>query len=314
LSPGTAKPRGAALVAALLVRAIGWRLRGSVRLTQLAARFMRHLQAVPVAIDGATVFLDLRSAFCTDLLLGVRPEPAESVVMRRLVKQGDVALDVGAYFGLHTVLLSRLVGPSGRVWAFEPSPVVLPCLVKTVSQLGNTELLPVALAARRASASFVVPCDASMASFADWTTLPEPSKRRYEVPVDCLDRLVREGRVPRPDFVKCDVEGAEALVFEGAVSVLDCERAPVLLFEVNPAATTAMGLAVNAAFSLLTHLRMPKYEMFGLNAKSELCPLEAPPDRLMNALAIPATRRACILRVSGSELNNHSPDAARGLS
>jgi len=286
------KPPKAAFTAALLVRAIGWHLRGSVRLTHLAARFMRDLQAVPVAIDGATVFLDLRSVFCTDLLLGARPEPAESALMRRLVKPGDVALDVGAYFGLHTVLLSRSVGPSGRVWAFEPSPVVLPCLSRTISQLGNTELLPVALAAKRTSASFIVPSEASAASLADWTTEPESSKRRCEVRVECLDRLVQEGTVARPDFMKCDVEGAEALVFQGAMSVLDRELAPLLLFEVNPAATAAFGLTLPTAFSLLRQLGRPKYEMFGLNAQSELYPLEAPPDRLANVLAVPAAGRA----------------------
>jgi FkbM family methyltransferase len=285
-------PPRAAVAAALLVRAIGWRLRGSVRLTHLVARLMRDLQAVPTAVDGATVFLDLRSVFCTDLLLGARPERAERALMQRLVKQGDVALDVGAYFGLHTVLLSRSVGSSGRVWAFEPSPAVLPCLSRTISQLGNTKLLPVALAAKRTSASFIVPSEASTASLADWTTEPESSKRRCEVPVDCLDRLVQEGMVASPDFMKCDVEGAEALVFQGAMSVLDREWAPLLLFEINPIASAAFGLALPIAFSLLRQLRNPKYEMFGLSARSELYPLSAPPDRLANVLAVPAARRA----------------------
>ena len=78
---------------------------------------MRRLQAVPVEIDEATIFLDLRSTFCTDLLLGARPEPLERSLMRKLVRGGDVALDVGAHFGLHTALLSRQVGPAGHVYA-----------------------------------------------------------------------------------------------------------------------------------------------------------------------------------------------------
>ena len=129
----------------VLLRAIAWRLRGSVRLTHTLARIVRRLQAVPVEIDGATVFLDLRSTFCTDLILGARPEPLERGLMRKLVRRGEVALDVGAHFGLHTALLSRLVGPAGDVYAFEPSPVVLPCLTKTIGRFSNTTLLPVAL-------------------------------------------------------------------------------------------------------------------------------------------------------------------------
>ena len=294
LSARAARPPRAGLFASLLTRAIASHLRGASLLTHMAARFVRSLWAVPVTIDGAVVFLDLRSVYSTDLLLGARPETAESIAMQRLVKLGEVVLDVGAYFGLHTVLLSRLVGLSGRVYAFEPSPVVLPCLRQTVNQLANTKLLPVALAAGCTNSAFIVPSDASMASFADWTTLPEPSKRRYEVRVDSIDRLVMEESLPHPDFVKCDVEGAEALVFRGALSTLDREHAPAVLFEINPPAAAALGLAAHAAFSLLRELRKPKYEVFGLDANSELHRLEAPPDRLMNALAVPATRRGCL--------------------
>ena len=82
------KAPGAGRSFALLSRLIGLRVRGSVRFVHFLARFMRHLQAVPAPIDGATVFLDLRQTFCTDLLLGVRPEPRERLLMQRCVKQG----------------------------------------------------------------------------------------------------------------------------------------------------------------------------------------------------------------------------------
>ena len=205
-----------------------------------------------------------------------------------------MALDVGAYFGLHTVLLSGLVGDAGRVYAFEPSPAVLHCLHKTVGQLDNTTRMPVALSAIRGSTSFVVPTEASLASFADWTDLPERSKKRCLVPVDRLDSLVLGGLVPRPDFFKCDVEGAETLVFRGAVSVLDHERAPVLLFEFNPAATRALGLDVRAAVSFVRELREPRYELVGLGVDAGLYPLESLPDHLINILAVPSARRGSL--------------------
>ena len=42
--------------------------------------------------------------------------------MRHVSLEGGVALDVGANVGLHTIVMSRLVGPAGRVFAFEPDP------------------------------------------------------------------------------------------------------------------------------------------------------------------------------------------------
>jgi len=278
------------IAVSVLLRAIAWRLRGAVRLTHALARVVRRLRAVPVEIDGATVFLDLRRTFCTDLLLGARPEPLERALIRRLVKLGDVALDAGAYFGLHTVLLSELVGTSGQVYAFEPSPAVLPCLTKTIGRIHNTTLLPVALGESQSSASLFVPPEPSSASFADWTPWPEASKRRYEVQVDCLDRLVAEGRVALPDFFKCDVEGAEALVFRGALRVLDRERAPFVLFELNAAANAALGLEANSALSFLRNLRTPAYQFYSLHPELGLRSLEAVSLSLMNVLAVPLSR------------------------
>ena len=49
----------------------------------------------------------------------------ERFVQRAFVdhlKGGQVALDVGANWGIHSLLMARLVGPTGTVWAFEPFP------------------------------------------------------------------------------------------------------------------------------------------------------------------------------------------------
>jgi len=290
LMPVLSQALSARIAFGLLSRLMAWRVRGSVRLTHSLARLARGLQALPVAIDGATVFLDLRMTFCTDLVLGVRLEPFERAWMLKLVKPGDMALDVGAYFGLHTVLLAETVGAAGRVYAFEPSPIVLPCLAKTIDRLPNATLFPFALGETLRVASFFVPPNASLGSLADWTHSPPASKRKYDVTVDSLERLLAEGLVSIPDFLKCDVEGAEALVFRGATSILDRERAPLVLFELNPAATTAMGLEACAALSFLRSLRMPAYRFYAIDSESELFPLEPSPSRLMNVLAVPLSR------------------------
>src|SRR5437867_11525186 len=50
-------------------------------------------------------------------------EPAVFDYLKHQVQPGMVVFDVGAHVGLFTVLLARWVGPSGRVFAFEPAPV-----------------------------------------------------------------------------------------------------------------------------------------------------------------------------------------------
>src|SRR5438094_590365 len=99
-----------------------------------------RLQAVLLALtpnDTITadqvLFLDMRDAVCRDILRDSpydhHPwEPDEQQVMRRIVRRGEIAFDIGAHFGEHSVLLADLVGPHGRVFAFEPNPERLDAL------------------------------------------------------------------------------------------------------------------------------------------------------------------------------------------
>jgi hypothetical protein len=59
----------------------------------------------------------------------------------KFVQPSDVVLDVGANHGLYAYHLSRLVGPTGCVHAFEPIPLNLTILRHTVKSLGLTNVV-----------------------------------------------------------------------------------------------------------------------------------------------------------------------------
>jgi FkbM family methyltransferase len=61
-------------------------------------------------------------------------EPHITKTFQRLVKKGDVAIDIGANFGYHTLTLSDLVGPSGTVFAFEPQRFIYSLLRRNIYQ------------------------------------------------------------------------------------------------------------------------------------------------------------------------------------
>ncbi|MBX7106110.1 MAG: FkbM family methyltransferase [Gemmataceae bacterium] len=72
--------------------------------------------------------------------------PAQ-LLFQRLLRPGDTFVDVGAHYGIHSLLAARLVGPDGRVLAFEPSAAnrALFQAHVTINHVGNVELFPVAL-------------------------------------------------------------------------------------------------------------------------------------------------------------------------
>ena len=235
---------------------------------------------------------------CRDVLrdspYGDHPwEPDEQAVMRRLVRRGEVALDIGAHFGEHSVLLAMLVGSEGRVVAFEPNPDRLDSLRRTVMQHGNGEVLPFAVADGTGPVTLYVPEFHVTASLADWTENRVGSIREVACEQVSLDALVARGAVPQPDFIKCDVEGAELLAFRGAIRTLDRRDAPIVMYEANLPGARAFGCSIAASTEFLAQLPAPSYSFFWVQPHGTLVPVrELRPDvELFNLVAVPEAKR-----------------------
>jgi len=266
------------------------RARGSTRFAILLARVDPRWREVAVRVGDGILFVDLREASSHGLFGGQPQDEPERALLRRCVGRGQIVLDAGAHWGLYTVQLASQVGREGKVFAFEPSPTVLPCLRRTVGMLPNATLFPVALSDAASTASLVVPLDASMASLANWTDANR-GLRKYPIETARLDDLLLAGSVRPADFVKCDVEGAEALVFRGATTLLNRPDAPVVMLEVNARASAALGLPPTAALDVLSSLETAQYRFHSLDGTGRLVPLAGPMEGFGNVFAVPAHRR-----------------------
>ncbi len=257
------------------------------------------LRRVPIQIaEGQVLYLDMRDAMCRDTLRDspytVHPwEPDEQAVIRRVVRAGDVAFDIGGHFGEHAVLLGSLVGPRGRVFVFEPNPERLDGLRRTVMTCGNGQVLGVAVSDRVGPARLYVPEFHVTASLADWTKGRVGPVREMTCEQVTLDGLIDRGTVLPPDFVKCDVEGAELFAFRGAARTLDRPDAPIVMYEANLPGAQAFGLSMSASTDFLAALAAPRYSFYWVQPHGTLVPIrELRPDvTLFNLLAVPAARR-----------------------
>lgn len=148
---------------------------------------------------------------------------------RRLVSPGDIVVDIGANYGLVTVLLSSLVGPQGRVHAFEPNPYVNVLLEKSIGELGNVQLYPFGLGDQEARLSLSF----SSAHAGRGSLVRDEGQENVVVSVSRLDDIVSARRITNISFIKIDVEGFEALVFRGAERTLRGLSKGTILFEAN---------------------------------------------------------------------------------
>lgn len=200
----------------------------------------------------------------------------------RLLRPGDHVIDVGANVGYFTLVAARLVGPTGGVHAFEPSPQVFPWL------RANARLNPVlnicvhqlAVADRRAPVSFhTAPPDRT--GYSSIRDLGAETAAVTTVDAVALDDLLDE--LPPTRLVKIDVEGAEWLVLQGMRRLIERDR-PHLLCELDDGFLRELG---SDAAQVCRFLRDAGYDLHRIIARGELVPVtDAPRDRC-NVLAGP---------------------------
>jgi FkbM family methyltransferase len=153
-------------------------------------------------------------------------EPHLTSIFETYCQKGMTVVDVGANVGYYTLLASQLVGPSGRVLAFEPNSENVRLLLASLQRSGatNVEVLPVACDLQRGWTAFRNHTG-SNGGVMDDADLLQPCTI---VPTFTLDELV-EGDV---GFLKMDVEGAEGRVVKGAQKLLEKCR-PVVTSELS---------------------------------------------------------------------------------
>lgn len=166
--------------------------------------------------------------YCGDL------DPKISWVCRKLVNPGDTVCDIGANIGIVTLLLSRLVGNAGTVFAFEPNPPSYEALTAAIAHNRMTNVLPqlIALGSQAEERDLEIPShNAGAASLRE--TAGPASGTTTRVSVRTLDEFVKKHSISKIQFMKLDVEGFEGEVFNGSQHVLETLRPDAILFEMS---------------------------------------------------------------------------------
>jgi FkbM family methyltransferase len=164
-----------------------------------------------------------------------------------VVGSTDNCLHIGAGDGRHTFVMSRLAR-GGTIYAFEPADFSFAVLrtVTALHRLGNVRLFKAAVSDRDEDLMLVTPVKPngrlgrSFAMIAGDRAAGERRRdiesigvRQQRTRAVTVDGFVAAERVERVDFIRCDVEGAEARVLAGAVATIERDR-PNMLVELHP--------------------------------------------------------------------------------
>ena len=177
-------------------------------------------------------------------------------IIKNNVKDGDNVIDLGANIGYFTLILAKLVGPTGKVFAFEPDPRNLALLKKNVeyNNYKNVIIVPKAVSNVNDKCTLYT----GQKTFGQNKIYkPKNTKIQKFIPIDSetvrLDDFFKtNGLLDKISFIKIDVEGAEFLALSGMKEILKLNKNIKIFTEAEISYLEDAGSSYDQFIDLLT--------------------------------------------------------------
>ncbi|AMN43733.1 FkbM family methyltransferase [Rhodoplanes sp. Z2-YC6860] len=210
--------------------------------------------SLPTYLHGEWIWL---SRECWSSIYG-RYEPRVTKAIASHLRRGGRFWDVGANVGILSLFASKIVGPSGSVCAFEPSPGVVEQLRRNVRSTA-IEVLPIGIGNEDGVRTFAAQGTSTSASFHKAVTAinerytPDQPITEISVVIRRLDTVL--AHCAPPSLLKIDIEGFELEAIKGASCLLS-SHCPTMLIEVHP---EQLALSGGSEKELFERLRAHRY-------------------------------------------------------
>ena len=176
---------------------------------------------------------------------GVFHEPELFAIFEKYLTKGSVVIEVGSYYGDHTVYMSKLVGDTGKIYAFEPFPDTFSklCHHLDINECKNVVPVKAVISSREAYYRLVTRGDPFAVDFLSNPDgarfveneghFPNPVvQKSYSLDTLFLGRHLQKRTLSRLDLLKVDAEGMDFEVLFGAMNLIFVFY-PLIVFEYN---------------------------------------------------------------------------------
>ncbi|HQM43507.1 MAG TPA: FkbM family methyltransferase [Smithellaceae bacterium] len=198
----------------------------NIYMADILASFDYYYTAVePVEIDGRRLVDYSRPSYHDVIGYDLHPimfssfaEPIATtnqyVDFARLT-DGSIVLDLGAYSGLTSIMFDRIVGPKGRVIAVDPDPTNIKSMSKNFGNYQRATGRKIDFlegAVWEHNSGIMFSGEGNMGSSAS-TYVGEYRGNVKKVKTFTLSAIALQFGLQAVDFIKCDIEGAESVIF-----------------------------------------------------------------------------------------------------
>jgi FkbM family methyltransferase len=183
--------------------------------------------------SGLHFRVDLGTRLGSEIFYGFVAELFDCALFMEMLEEGVAAADVGANFGLYTLFAARRVGPTGRVYAFEPDPGAFELLSSNAKSngLSNVVCHEMCVAEGDGQREFYLMVDPAFSGLG--VTGRSRLRETRVVTARRLDSALGDAQVASLSALKIDVEGYEFGVLGGARQTIERSREIVMMVEVS---------------------------------------------------------------------------------
>ena len=237
-------------------------------------------QIVLGEFEGQKMYFDTndKHGMTAQLFLGGLYEKYETNLFKRVVSEGMTVVDLGANIGYYTLLLAKLVGRGGKVFAFEPDPDNFSLLLKNVEANGYDNVIPVRKAvSNKTGATKLFLCRENKGDHRIYDS--HDGRESITVDVTTLDTFFENEQYPI-DLIKCDIQGAEMAALQGMTEIVLKNGSLKILIEFWPKVLQSFGFSpleflnklTKYGFTLYTITsREPWIKPVGVNEVVKMC-------------------------------------------
>ncbi len=197
----------------------------------------------PIQVGDLTIWYDSNRP--SNTIRGLAAGTYEQEIadyLSKTLRPGMTVLDIGAHVGYFSLLAGKYVGPTGKVWSFEPDPANRTMLERNIEANGMADLVSVVpLAVTSAAGERVLYRVARDTGGSTVYPRQDTLSEQIAVKTTSLDVWSDSKDWPPVDFIKIDAEGAEGAILTGMTELLRHNMNVVIVLEFQADGLEAAG-------------------------------------------------------------------------
>ena len=221
-----------------------------------------------VEIEGEKMYLDEVDALCLSIN-GIHEKMLTNLIKKE-IHSGDVVLDIGAHIGYYTLQFANLVGPTGKVYAFEPEPKNFELLKKNVqiNKHDNVVLIQKIVSDKDGIVEFFI---SKFDSIGNKLFKSNEAGSSIKIESTTLDEYFKDLK-KKIDFIKMDIQGGEGKAILGMKNLLKENKNLKIIQEWWPDALKQNNTNPEDHLKFLQHIGYKIYEIDG-TIKKDILPI-----------------------------------------